>query len=377
MSSVIQTYELTKEFRHPLFWWVTRARALNGLTINIEPGEVYGLLGPNGSGKSTTIKLLLGMLWPTSGEVSIFGRRPSDVNVKEKIGYLPENSHLYRFLNAEETLDFYGRLFHLPRSVRKNRIDALLDLTGLSHERKRPVAEFSKGMQRRIGLAQSLINDPELIILDEPTSGMDPLGTREIKNLILQLKEKRKTVLLSSHLLADVEDVCDRVGILYGGIKRAEGTVEQLLSDDQRTQITAKISSSTIEKLKELIKEDSASEGEIEISAPMERLEKLFMRVVEDAEKEGVMTSGASASGKREVDFFSENKDGDDLLQKLSDAPAQATQPIAAQPVETKQENVIESLSTQTGADNEQAQAETPNEQHNEPDSDLLNKLSK
>jgi ABC-2 type transport system ATP-binding protein len=229
---IIQTHALTKHFKHPFFVWQIRARALTNLNLNIERGEIFGLLGPNGSGKSTTIKLLLGMLWPTTGEIAVFNRRPRDLYVKRRLGYLPEETNLYRFLNAEETLDFYARLFQIPRRERRRRVEALLDLTGLRHARSRPLGEFSKGMQRRIGLAQALINDPELVILDEPTSGLDPLGIREIKNLILELKAKKKTVLLSSHLLDDVEDICDRVAILYGGKVRAEGTVESLLRDE-------------------------------------------------------------------------------------------------------------------------------------------------
>ncbi len=383
MSAVIQTYELTKHFKHPLFWWIVRAHALNGLTLNIEPGEVYGLLGPNGSGKSTTIKLLLGMLWPTSGEVSLFGRRPSDVNVKELIGYLPENSDLYRFLNAEETLDFYGRLFHLPRSVRKRRIDALLELTGLSYERKRPIAEFSKGMQRRVGLAQALINDPELIILDEPTSGMDPLGTREIKNLILQLKEKKKTVLLSSHLLADVEDVCDRVAILYGGQVRAQGPVESLLSDEKRTQITARMDEKTISEVTELIKKNSGADTPITVAAPMERLEKLFMRVVEEAEKEGISTSGASSARNSDLELFSENTEGADILDSLllKEKASGKEKPQPEKSVaEIKVHDNSSVLKDLTNIGNNAADTQsTPElkEQHSEPDNDLLNKLSK
>ncbi|MHC4234423.1 MAG: ABC transporter ATP-binding protein, partial [Planctomycetota bacterium] len=212
---VIQTAGLTKVFKD--FWRRARVEAVKDLNLEIHRGEVFGLLGPNGSGKSTTIKMLLGLLYPTRGRISVFGKAPTDVAVKSRIGFLPEDSYLYRFLNARETLEYYARLFRQASTMRRERIDRLLDMVGLTHEAKRRVGEYSKGMARRIGLAQALINDPELLILDEPTAGLDPLGTRQIKDVIRDLGQRGKTILLSSHLLADVEDVCDRVVILYGG----------------------------------------------------------------------------------------------------------------------------------------------------------------
>lgn len=322
---VIQTHELTKHFKHPFFFWQTRARALTGLNLTVERGEIFGLLGPNGSGKSTTIKLLLGMLWPTSGEVAVFSRRPSDVRVKQKIGYLPEETNLYRFLNAEETLDFYGRLFGLRPAERRRRVEALLELTGLKHVRTRPLGEFSKGMQRRIGLAQALINDPELVILDEPTSGLDPLGTREIKNLILELKAKNKTVLLSSHLLDDVEDVCDRVAILYGGKVRAAGTVGELLRDSRRTEISGEIPPEALEKVRKLLRDEHVENAEI--APARERLETLFLRVVRDAERLQVETSGAGQQ-KSKVEFLTDaGAPGEKVLATLAAPVAPAPLP--------------------------------------------------
>ena len=212
---IVQCVGLTKTFKD--FWRRPNVWAVRDLNLDIHPGEIFGLLGPNGSGKSTTIKVLLGLLYPTRGRVTIFGLPPTDVSIKGRIGYLPEESYLYAFLNARETLDFYGRLFRLPRAERRRRAEKLLEMVGLSREAGRRMGEYSKGMARRIGLATALINDPDLLILDEPTTGLDPIGTREIKNLILDLKRRGKTVLLSSHLLADVEDVCDRIAILYGG----------------------------------------------------------------------------------------------------------------------------------------------------------------
>src|SRR6185503_18896387 len=199
--------------------------------------EIFGLLGPNGSGKSTTIKLVLGLLFPTNGQALVFGKDASDVSKNERIGFLPEESYLYKFLNAVETLDFYGRLFDMPAGMRRDRVNELITMVGLDRAKHRQLKEYSKGMTRRIGLAQALINDPELILLDEPTSGLDPIGTREMKNLIIRLKEQGKTVVMSSHLLADVQDVCDRIAILYAGELKVMGSVSQLLQEQNQTQI--------------------------------------------------------------------------------------------------------------------------------------------
>lgn len=352
MSStpVVQTNELTKVYSHPLWWWRIRARALTDLTITVEPGEIYGLLGPNGSGKTTTIKLLLGLLFPTKGAASLFGRRPSDLEVKGRIGYLPEESYLYRFLDAEETLDFYGRLFSLPRQERRRRTEALLDLTGLRAERRRPVGEYSKGMQRRIGIAQSLINDPEFLILDEPTSGLDPIGIREVKDIILQLREKGKTVLLSSHLLADVEDVCDRVAILYGGRLRVEGPVKSLLADEERVQVTASLSPADQEALREWVRARARRPDEVRFGPPVERLEQFFLRVVEEAQAQGTSTSGAQ-SGVGSLDFLGTDATRPTLLESLTagdeSRSAQGSTPTAASEVGTPPPNsrVLDALS--------------------------------
>src|SRR3954471_24740226 len=190
---VIETRSLTKVYRD--FWGRQKVRALNALDLEIRRGEIFGLLGPNGSGKSTTVKLLLGLLFPTGGQALVFGKDATEVSKNERIGYLPEESYLYRFLNADETLDFYGRLFDMPAEVRQQRTEELIQMVGLNHARRRQLREYSKGMTRRIGLAQALINDPELILLDEPTSGLDPIGTREMKDLILKLRDQGKTVL--------------------------------------------------------------------------------------------------------------------------------------------------------------------------------------
>jgi ABC-2 type transport system ATP-binding protein len=225
-EAVVSVRGLTKVFKD--FWGRPKARAVDNVDFEVRRGEVFGLLGPNGSGKSTTVKLLLGLLYPTKGHIEVFGHSPRHVATKSRIGYLPEESYLYRYLNSHETLDFFGNLFRLPRKDRRDRAEQLLEMVGLSQTRMRAVGEFSKGMQRRIGLAQALINDPDLVILDEPTSGLDPIGCREVKDVILALARRGKTVILSSHLLSDVEDVCDRVVIYYGGKVQALGTLKEL-----------------------------------------------------------------------------------------------------------------------------------------------------
>lgn len=292
---VVQTAGLCKTFKD--FWRRPRVHAVTDLTLTIEPGEVFGLLGPNGSGKSTAIKMLLGLLYPTRGRIAVFGKSPTDVSVKSRIGFLPEESYLYRFLNAHETLDYFGRLFRLPPLVRKKRSDMLLEMVGLEHEAKRRLGEYSKGMARRIGLAQALINDPEFLILDEPTSGLDPIGSRQIKELIRELGRRGKTILLSSHMLADVEDVCDRVTILYGGKQRAAGQISELLSDTNRTQIIAeRLSRETLDEVRALIAR-LENKDILEISSPRNRLEDFFIDIVEEAQRARVATSGVAGAG--------------------------------------------------------------------------------
>src|SRR4249919_3647519 len=237
-ETVIEMRALSKTYRD--FWGRPKVRALKALDLEIKRGEVFGLLGPNGSGKTTTIKLLLGLLFPTEGQALIFGKDATDVSKNQRLGYLPEESYLYRFLNAEETLDFYGRLFDIPHDVLQQRIDSLIKLVGLDRARKRQLKEYSKGMTRRIGLAQALINEPELILLDEPTSGLDPIGTREMKDMILRLRDEGKTVLMSSHLLPDVQDVCDRIAILHQGELKELGRVDELLTVQDVVQLRAK-----------------------------------------------------------------------------------------------------------------------------------------
>ena len=291
---VVRCSGLTKIFRD--FWMRNRVCAVDGIQLEICRGEVFGLLGPNGSGKSTTVKLILGLLHRTSGRITVFGKRAEDVATKKMIGYLPEESYLYRFLNARETLDYYGRLFHQSRKQRRNRIDMLLEMVGLEAVQRRPVGEYSKGMQRRIGLAQALINDPQLLILDEPTTGLDPIGTHQIKDLILELKRRGKTVLLCSHLLADVEDVCDRVAIMYGGKIRSEGTVDELLVRQGMTTIhTPELDAKTIQEIEELLHRRGKAIERVE--QPRQKLEAHFLDIVHGALADGLKTSGAQVGG--------------------------------------------------------------------------------
>jgi len=278
---VVETQNLTKVYRD--FWGRQKVRALKALDLEVQKGEVFGLLGPNGSGKTTTIKLLLGLLFPTSGQALVFGREATEVTKNERIGYLPEESYLYRFLNAEETLDFYGRLFNMPRAVRRQRTFDLIELVGLTWARKRQLKEYSKGMVRRIGLAQALINDPELILLDEPTTGLDPIGTREMKDLILKLRDEGKTVLMCSRLLADVQDVCDRIAILHQGELKELGRVDSLLKMHDVTEIRAAgLNKNAQEEIRRVVEKHDGKV--LSMGNPTTTLEELFLTIIQQSE---------------------------------------------------------------------------------------------
>jgi ABC-2 type transport system ATP-binding protein len=279
---VIETQNLTKVYRD--FWGRQKVRALNALDLEVRKGEIFGLLGPNGSGKSTTIKLLLGLLFPTSGRALVFGQNSTEVTKNERIGYLPEESYLYKFLTAEETLDFYGRLFDMPAKIRKERTAELIEQVGLTYAKRRQLKEYSKGMTRRIGLAQALINDPDLILLDEPTSGLDPLGTRDMKDMILKLRDQGKTIVMCSHLLADVQDVCDRIAILYQGDLKELGRVDSLLKVSEETQIKVKGLPKIAEaEILEVIKKHGGDL--ISVENPTSTLEDLFLGIVRESQQ--------------------------------------------------------------------------------------------
>ena len=275
-TPAVEIENLVKDFRtsfkrQPL-------RAVDGVSIKIMPGEVYGLIGPNGSGKSTTMKALLGLVAPTAGQCAIFGRDSLRVDSRRDVGFLPENPYFYKHLSGEETLAFYGKLCGLKGASLKNRIGELLELVDLEGARHRRVGGYSKGMLQRVGLAQALVQEPRLLILDEPTAGVDPVGSRQMRDLILRLRERGITVFLCSHLLEQVQEVCDHVGIIYEGKMIREGRLEDLIAIEDQTEIILKNADETlIAKIRELV---AMSDGPsiIREGRPKTTLERLFLR---------------------------------------------------------------------------------------------------
>ncbi len=388
MEYAIETFSLTKIFSD--WWGRAKVYAVDDLNLQVHQNEVFGLLGPNGSGKTTTIKMLLGLLHPTKGKSLCLGGDATDSKINARIGFLPEESYLYRYLNARETLDFYGRIFGLDRQVRKMRIEALLDMVGLKAVANRPVGTFSKGMARRIGLAQALINDPDLLILDEPTTGLDPIGTRQIKDLIIKLADRGKTILLCSHLLADVEDVCNRIAILYGGRVQAKGQVRELLQQTNKRLITTDaISDDALQRMVAIAREE---DSECAVDSPMERLESFFVRTISEAQQEERPTSGAVSTTKI-GEFLAGGDKAESILDKLVSA-APAEKPLSEE-VETERveapkptkadQGMLESLtqsskegpssSTTAAPDVEPVENETP-EVAKKPDKSILDELT-
>jgi ABC-2 type transport system ATP-binding protein len=378
---VVAVRGLTKVFKD--FWGRPKARAVDDVSFEVQRGEVFGLLGPNGSGKSTTVKILLGLLYPSKGHVQVFGHSPRHVATKARIGYLPEESYLYRYLDSEETLDFFGNLFELPRGERRKRAEQLLEMVGLKQVQNRVVGEFSKGMQRRIGLAQALINDPDLVILDEPTAGLDPIGCREVKDLIVALARRGKTVILSSHLLADVEDVCDRVVILYGGRIQAMGTMKELLAKPDSIRVTMPVlPRETMERVLAIVRSEVAAD-KIKIDVPTQNLESYFLGVVQKAQQQEAETSGAT-SGHRVAAYLRGEAEppgasAEKILQRLTLPAEPAVEPKAVVPeAETAAaEKKLEELTKPTrAAAPAPAPASTPVdlEKANEKLSSLVNK---
>lgn len=278
----VEIINLTKEFPTP--FRRKKILAAREVSISIKQGEIYGLIGPNGSGKSTTMKALLGLLAPTSGTCRIFGRDSVKVDSRREVGYLPENPYFYKHLTGEETLDFYGKLCGIRGAALKERINTLLKEVDLERARKQKVGTYSKGMLQRIGLAQALIHEPSLLILDEPTAGVDPVGSREIRDLILNLKEAGKTVFLCSHLLEQVQEICDRVGIIFNGEIKKEGTLGELITLRDRLELTVTGSS---EGRQQLVKMAEEMEGVEVISsgAPKTSLESLFIQMAYEEER--------------------------------------------------------------------------------------------
>lgn len=355
MEYAIETFSLTKVFSD--WWGRNRVCAVEDLSLKIRYNEIFGLLGPNGSGKTTTIKMLLGLLHPTKGRSAVLGGDATDPKINARIGFLPEESYLYKYLSARETLEFYGRLFKLPSKVRKMRIESLLDMVGLKAVANRAVGTFSKGMARRIGLAQALINDPDLLILDEPTTGLDPIGTRQIKDLIIELAKRGKTILLCSHLLADVEDVCDRIAILYGGKIQSEGKVKELLQRSDKTQITTgPISDMAVERIKQIV---SSEQADCVVTSPMDKLETFFIRIVAAAQQQSQPTSGA-VSTTQIGNFLTA---GESILDKLVSAGGEQSRTA-----NSTEQKLSASTDTQPVAADKEYQTK--------PDEQLLGKLT-
>ncbi len=279
----VETTGLTK--RYPLAWKRKVLVALDHLDLRIRPGEVFGLLGPNGSGKSTTLKLLLGLAVPSEGEARVFGGAPDSLEARRRVGFLPENPYFYGFLSGDETLRFYGKLCGVTGAALEKRIDELIDLVGLRHGRERPLRSYSKGMLQRIGLAQALIHDPDLLFLDEPTAGVDPLGSVQIRDLILRLKKMGKTVVFSSHLLEQVQEVADRVAIFSLGKKVLEGSLDELLAGEGGTQIDlpAELNEEQRERLRRLLAEAGLDSPGLRFSRPRLSLEQLYLRTVQSS----------------------------------------------------------------------------------------------
>jgi ABC-2 type transport system ATP-binding protein len=274
----VETMGLTK--RYPLSWKRKILVALDHLDLQVRTGEVFGLLGPNGSGKSTTLKLLLGLITPSEGETRVFGQPPESLEARRRVGFLPENPYFYGFLTGDETLRFYGKLCGVTGAALQRRIDELIELVGLQNGRERPLRSYSKGMLQRIGLAQALIHDPDLLFLDEPTAGVDPLGSAQLRDLILRLKKMGKTVVFSSHLLEQVQEMADRVAIFSLGKKILEGSLDTLLVEEGSTQLSfaADLGEAERERLRRLL--EQAGFGSPRFSRPHLSLEELYLRTI-------------------------------------------------------------------------------------------------
>src|SRR5436190_9197964 len=279
-NPAVAVHGLTKIFSVP-FHPSRGVVAVKDFTLRIEPGEVYGLLGPNGSGKSTTLKIILGLVSPTSGRTEIFGRDSRLVQSRDAVGFLPENPYFQKFLTGKETLRFFGRLCGLRGAKLRNRVNELLDLVGLNKARNRRLGTYSKGMLQRIGLAQALIHDPRLVVLDEPTAGVDPAGSRDICDLILNLKRRGITVLLSSHLLAQAQEICDRIGILADGVLVREGHLQELIAIENQTELI--ITDASDELIREIESAVSRSKAKlIERRKSTTTLERLFLEATKN-----------------------------------------------------------------------------------------------
>ncbi len=334
---------VTKAFKD--FWGRTKLTAVSALDIAVPRGVIFGLLGPNGAGKSTLIKMILGHLYPTAGTLTVMGRSPRDVEAKQRLGYLPERAIFYKQLTAEEVLRLFGELLQLSGPEIRRRSEQLLEMVGLQNARRRRVGEYSHGMARRLGLAQALLNDPDLLLLDEPTAGLDPVGCYEVKQLIQTLAARGKTILMSSHLLADVQDVCGRIMIMYGGQVQQVGAVQELLAQKDELLIRAPLADAgAIERARAALAAGGLEN--IAVSHPTRSLEEYFLEIVEQANRRRIVTAGAQMG--RGVAEYLRNQPADAeagrLLASLSaqekpEAVAPAQQP-AAEPDKTALDNL-------------------------------------
>jgi ABC-2 type transport system ATP-binding protein len=305
MTLAIEAKHIRKTFKD--FWHREHITAVHDVSLEVQAGTVHGLLGPNGSGKSTSLKMLLGLLKPTSGSVRVLAGNPQKSEIQHRIGYLPEVSTMYQYLTAEETLYFYGSLFDLPKSMQTARIGDLLRLTGLTRAAKRPVGEFSRGMNRRLGLAQALINNPDLLVLDEPTAGLDPIGCHHVKNMLRSLANAGKTVLIASHLLADIEDICSNITILHHGHVIAKGPIKQLLSkEDTLTFSCGSLSEKHKQKLARSIEKMTGASPDI--TASNQDLESFFVQCVQQAGQPLHAVSATDATELQLPDFLQQRE---------------------------------------------------------------------
>ena len=296
VTPAVQVKSLVKDFKGSFGQgWI---RAVDKVSFEIAPGEVYGLIGPNGSGKSTTMKALLGLVSPTEGSCAIFGRDSSKVDSRQDVGFLPENPYFYKHLTGEETVRFYGKLCGMKGKALHDRTRELLELVDLESARSRRLGGYSKGMLQRIGLAQALVQDPRLLILDEPTAGVDPIGSRQIRDLIFKLKDRGFTVFLCSHLLEQVQEVCDRVGIIHKGSLVREGTLENLIAIEDQTEIILRNATpGLLDKIRELTQREKDVEL-LRTGNPRTTLERLFLRETRQRDQQGLEEAGSEAAGE-------------------------------------------------------------------------------
>ncbi len=316
---VVKAQGINKVFKD--FWGRKKIAALTNIDIAIHKNSIFGLLGPNGAGKSTLIKIILGHLYPSKGVISVLGKSPRNVEIKYRIGYLPERSYMYKNLTALETLTYFGAILNLSNDVIKTRSQQLLEMVGLESAKKRMVGEFSHGMTRRMGLAQALLNDPDFLILDEPTAGLDPVGCREVKDLILTLGKRGKTILLTSHLLADVEDVCDELMMLYGGKIQSSGTVSDLLTNIKMTRLEfPNVTNEILNQVKSSLRKEIPSDQVI-VSSPKESLESYFLKTISASSRHLTENYGAGIGKGVAAYLQDENYEFNDITKSAPPIP--------------------------------------------------------